>query len=110
MFFITSRGVVAKQALLAKPANQCYTKQTEKHQPIERQGSMFKLTKSIPVPPRKKLPYPFAEMEIGDSFSVPNTERKRLIGCAAGYKFRSKTPWNYTTRTENGEVRLWRTL
>lgn len=32
---------------------------------------MFEIEKSVPIPPDKKTPWPFADMEVGDSFSIP---------------------------------------
>ena len=64
------------------------------------------IDKNIPLPCR----YPFAELEVGESFFVPN----QGIGILSKYKARSeqRTGFKFTTRTvsEGGikGVRVWR--
>jgi hypothetical protein len=74
---------------------------------------MYEIEKNIPVPPpRSRSTYPFADMEIDDSFFVPcepdavrNTER-RVSASAAQYGRRHST--KYATRREEDGVRVWR--
>lgn len=69
---------------------------------------MIKIDKGIPAPASgRHLKYPFAMMEIGDSFFVPTTTSSNILVCA--YKHRPK---RFTTRSvvENGVrgIRVWR--
>jgi hypothetical protein len=57
--------------------------------------------------------WPFASLNVGDSFSLPVSDRPRLTASAAIYKAKH-AGWSYTTRTivnPNGTktVRIWRT-
>ncbi len=77
---------------------------------------MYAIQKDIPkpLPNRKRSPYPFALMAIGDSFAIPFEENlTRLRGRIAsailnftrrhdGYKF------SYFTDFEMNEIRVWR--
>lgn len=83
---------------------------------------MYAIDKNIPMPdkiPRggaeSTLPkYPFAEMEIGDSFLVPTdgtTSENQLARNRIGGSFRSGKMArfiNIETRNVNGGVRCWR--
>lgn len=74
---------------------------------------MFEIEKGYtPPPPRTRSTYPFAQMEVNDSFFVPsgedgvrNTER-RVSASAAQYGRRTST--KFTTRREEDGVRVWR--
>lgn len=83
------------------------------------------IDKDVPLPPKRvdlkprTAKYPFAQMEVGDSFSVPLTgERRnngyvsatRLTSAAASHKKRNPG-WNFAIRTlpEDSVVRIWRT-
>jgi hypothetical protein len=57
---------------------------------------MFKIEKGVPLPPQERgrgaiSKYPFAEMEVGDSFSLPLTGEKGTGG-STYYK------WDKSTR------------
>lgn len=73
----------------------------------------MKIDKHIPAPcpseARAGWPvYPFATMEIGDSFAVDAERATAAIGAAK--KWRQRHPgWQHTWARENGSVRLWRT-
>jgi hypothetical protein len=75
--------------------------------------NVFEIEKDIPVPPaRNKVTYPFADMEVGDSFFVPcdpdgvlKTER-RVSAAAAQYRRRMSV--KFVTRREETGVRVWR--
>jgi hypothetical protein len=85
----------------------------------------FKIEKDVPIPaiPQAGRPrlYPFAEMEIGDSFSVPlsgvrvkansgytDKAARNLVSAASIYS--KKCGIKFSTRTLHGEgvVRCWR--
>ena len=63
---------------------------------------MIKIEKNIPPPSQRK--YPRENMEIGDSFFVPD-EKISNINPPRGGKARN---WKFTRRTEKGGVRVWR--
>lgn len=72
---------------------------------------MYEIEKNVPIPVRMKSPikkYPFADMDVGDSFlATEKSEHARIRGAAnqhrirTGHKFRSATD-------ENGYLRVWR--
>lgn len=75
---------------------------------------MFEIEKGYtpPPPPRGRSLYPFAQMEIEDSFLVPydgddaRTVERRVSASAA--QFGRRTSTKYTTRREEDGVRIWR--
>lgn len=74
--------------------------------------SDFKIEKQVPVPKSyRQHKYPFADMEVGDSFFVPeddggNRVRDRVAPAANGYG--KPRGWKFTTRTVEGGARCWR--
>jgi hypothetical protein len=69
----------------------------------------YAIEKSIPIPDRTAQEpgrYPFAQMEVGDSFVVPRSERHRVDNAAAWY--RKRRGHRYTRRTLGDTVRIWR--
>lgn len=61
---------------------------------------MFQLEKGVPLPDAysvRKRQYPFAQMEIGDSFSAPEEMRARLSAALSTHK-----------RRHGGEYRILR--
>ncbi len=80
--------------------------------------SEIKIDKNIPIPePRngkKKRHYPFAELEIGDSFFVEGFQWKSIGELSGSYnKYRKVTKKKFISRkvTENNikGLRIWRT-
>ena len=70
----------------------------------------MQIDKHVPVPKARTVtPYPFAEMQVGDSFALPQPSANNLRMAAARY--RKETPdWKYTTRLmPDDTIRLWRT-
>jgi len=69
----------------------------------------FKIEKNVPAPPTTSLMrWPFGEMEIGDSFTVPVELRERCRSAAGAYQ-RQHPDWKYTLQKENDTTwRLWR--
>lgn len=84
---------------------------------------MYEIRKNVPVAPHAntghrrggwKPIYPFADMEVGDSFIVPFEDRtpknvmRHRISSAAMH--RKKTHGgNFTVRTTNDGIAVWRT-
>ncbi len=76
----------------------------------------FVIEKNIPIPARKaaRFIYPFAEMEIGDSFLVPilkedmKTKRSRITSSVNNG--RKRTGYKFTSRylEAEGGIRVWR--
>ena len=78
----------------------------------------FKVEAGIPIPPRsaklgarKDSKYPFARMEVGDSFFIPTTgpkdpAYKRLLSSVSQAKRRFGI--NLQSRVVDGGVRVWR--
>jgi len=73
--------------------------------------SKFEVEKDIEIPAKRHGPskYPWAEMEVGDSFFVegpaPKTQRCLAV-CAGGQRRRHGT--RFTTRQCENGVRVWR--
>ena len=67
---------------------------------------MYQIEKDVPMPRRGK--YPFSEMEIGDSFSVPAEDRLRLASSASRASARLGCKF-VTRKQKDGSVRCWRT-
>lgn len=88
--------------------------------------SEYEIEKGVPMPvgphgkERKWDQYPWAKMEVGDSFFVPTPEAKdpvkaqsRLLGSLnnSGRAWRKKTGhenWRFLGRRVEGGVRVWR--
>ena len=51
--------------------------------------------------------YPFSELEVGDSFTVPVGVRKRVGAAAERWKKRHPG-WDYRCRSAAKTTRLWR--
>jgi len=61
---------------------------------------------SVPLPEGKKR-YPYASMEIGDSFFV--VEGKLQVVCNANYRASKRLGMQFIARKEAEGVRVWRT-
>lgn len=72
---------------------------------------MIKIEKNIPIHEkgkgigRCKTKYPFAQMEVGDSFFYVG---KRMLVAQAACRFGKRNSMRFTTREENDGVRCWR--
>lgn len=66
---------------------------------------MYAIEKNIPMPVGRGN-YPFASMQVGDSFFVPRMKAQTLSAAACGYQ--KKLNMKYTVRTVDGGVRVWR--
>lgn len=70
---------------------------------------MYQIEKSIPIPPAagRTSQYPYALMEVGDSFFVPRTKEKS-VGVSTSHA-RNKFPGRkFATRRVDNGVRVWR--
>lgn len=70
----------------------------------------FKIEKGVPITGSRGVKgswkYPFANMQIGDSFVVPDCPRDRIDG--AIYKARRVLGWSFAKRKEGTGYRVWR--
>lgn len=67
------------------------------------------LEKGIPLPTgnARVARYPFATMEVGDSFLVSGSSKQLARSHALNYK-KLHPGWNYRTRTTSEGMRVWR--
>lgn len=71
---------------------------------------MFKIEKNVPVP-EKPSPigkYPFAEMNVGDSFLVPGAQARRLQSAIQVFRRRVGKDKKFIARDVEGGARCWR--
>lgn len=76
------------------------------------------IEKNIPIPPSNhtRSKYPFADMEVGDSFLVEwdkirNKDRFQSYLAGSSYMWRKRhdrNDWKFTTRATESGVRVWR--
>lgn len=77
---------------------------------------MFELEKGVPVPPRGAIlrargKYPFARMQVGDSFLVKEKRERlstKMSSCAANWARANDVPWKFVARMTPDGVRVWR--
>jgi hypothetical protein len=78
---------------------------------------MFEIEKNVPIPEKvykggkgRKPKYPWFEMEVGDSFFVPNPPRQKNGHIAPITSVPSKryAPKRFVYRKEGEGVRVWR--
>jgi hypothetical protein len=68
----------------------------------------MKIEKGIPLPnTRAHQRWPFREMEVGDSFSVPLGDNRRVRNAACAFE-RANPGVKFTVRKLDGEHRVWR--
>lgn len=74
--------------------------------------SNFKIDSSVPLPEsrRGRLVYPWRDMDIGDSFFVPNGDQSGISAAARTYGKRHRVKFALRSVTEKGVkgVRAWR--
>lgn len=64
------------------------------------------ISKDIPLPlPRRR--YPYAEMQVGESFLVDGGSLQ--VVCNANYRAGKRLSRKFIARREEGGVRVWRT-
>jgi len=66
----------------------------------------IEVDKTVPVPEGKKR-YPYASMEVGDSFFVDSG--KLQVVCNANYRASKRLGMQFIARKEPEGVRVWRT-
>jgi hypothetical protein len=72
---------------------------------------MYQIEKGIPVPNLgRKRKYPFAEMEIGDSFLVPMGDGKNVNSLRISIRnlARFLAPKRFAISIQEGGLRVWR--
>lgn len=73
--------------------------------------TVIPIEKGKPLPDYPRRKYPFANMEVGDSFFVPSGESairtKNNVRCSA-VAFGRRKNWKFSVRNDNGGVRVWR--
>ena len=74
---------------------------------------MIAVDKNVPIPPRERgweggqaPKYPWATMEIGDSFYVPGATQKNMSGPI--FHAMQRTGRKFISRKEGDGVRVWR--
>lgn len=70
---------------------------------------MFEIAKNVPIPPKalgRKKKYPWAGMDVGDSFWSDKVVLS-MVSAAASYGNRHKM--KFVCRAENSGTRVWRT-
>ena len=60
----------------------------------------------MPVP-RVVYSYPYEEMDVGDSFTVPVSARQKVLN--ANYRASKRLGLKFMAKTEGEVVRVWRT-
>jgi hypothetical protein len=64
----------------------------------------MKIEKNVPLP----VTYPFAKMDVGDSFAVPPDVHRTTVSIAA-LRYGRKHDMKFSTRkTPDGTIRCWR--
>jgi hypothetical protein len=66
----------------------------------------FKIEKGIPAP-KSRAAYPFADMEVGDSFFIPGMKTSAEISSAISYR-RLRHGEKYRSQAVDGGLRVWR--
>jgi len=70
---------------------------------------MYKIEKNIPIGQIHLNGYPFAKMEIGDSFFVKGDKKKINAVTVSTSTYKKKNAGtNFTCRTNEDGVRVWR--
>jgi len=67
----------------------------------------FVIEKNVPIPPPGQTKYPWAEMEVGDSFLVP-ADKGNSAKTAASHFIRRNPGKKFLSRAEGDELRIWR--
>ena len=74
---------------------------------------MYIIEKNVPVPAdvKREQKYPFAAMEIGDSFVAPKHRLSTIRAAASYYSRRYKKKFAVRTDPSSPDsIRIWRTL
>lgn len=65
----------------------------------------YKIEKGVPIP-ESNAQYPWKEMEVGDSFTVPIEKKRRLE--SARYAWGKRYGKKFTVKAEGDKARIWR--
>lgn len=68
------------------------------------------IVRDVPLPAKRNdamRRYPFAEMQPGDSFTIP-VDRRQSVRSAASQFQQVHQGWQFVTRLEGERVRIWR--
>jgi len=70
---------------------------------------MLKIESNVPMPSRRKSSiYPFASMQVGDSFFVCDGRHPRSISTHMSTTAQRHRPKRFCTRQEGDGIRVWR--
>lgn len=70
---------------------------------------MFKIEKNVALPKHARTSkYPFADMEVGDSFANPDTTRTALYTAAYQWAKQDGNGKKFIVREEGKGARIWR--
>jgi hypothetical protein len=73
---------------------------------------MIAIEKGVDIPAgrmRKRLSYPYGEMEVGDSFVVENDCASRMVNvCGMNRKMGLRLGRKFTARKQGDDIRIWR--
>lgn len=73
---------------------------------------MITIEKGVEMPVggvRKRMKYPYGEMEVGDSFVVENDCSSRMVNvCGMNRKMGLKLGRKFTARKQDDGIRVWR--
>lgn len=74
----------------------------------DRSEQVFKIEKNIEISSRGRgvSKYPFAQMDVGDSFSAPHTAAMKIR--SAAFSFGKRSGFRFSTRKDGDQVRIWR--
>lgn len=68
----------------------------------------MKIERDIPLPPaRNQRRYPYPQLEVGESFFVPEVSQNAIANQA--WRWSQKLGRKFETRKRPGGVRVWRT-
>lgn len=72
---------------------------------------MLTIDKNIPIPTERThstaKKYPFGDMEVGDSFLVPGKKKVSQMGSTIP-NARARYGFEFTSKLEEGGLRIWR--
>jgi len=69
--------------------------------------STIKIDKNVAAPEvKKRLSYPYADMEVGESFFVK--DKKMNLMCTLNYRWSKRLNRKFICRNEGDGIRVWR--